>query len=221
MGKAMRVIDLDQWERREHFQFFQGRRNPCLAVTAPVSVENLTTYRKRCAGTKPRLSDCLYYAIMQSANSVPELRLRLVDLRPVEFDTVNAGFTYVPQGKSLHANCVAGYATDFARFAAALDAARAAADLRPTLTPAGAEGQGLIYMSNLPEVAFTALSNPWGDPWQDSVPRVVFGKIDPGLLTLPVALEVLHSFVDGRHVSLFCERLEAVLSEPEGVFSGV
>lgn len=215
----MRVIDIDQWERKEHFQFFQSRRNPCLSVTAPVSVENLLAFRKRCAGTKPRLSDCLYYAIMQSANSVPELRLRLVDLRPVEFATVDAGFTYVPQGASLHANCVAGYDADFPRFVAAVEAARAAADVRPTLTPAGAEGQGLIYMSNLPDVAFTALSNPWGDPWLDSVPRVVFGQIDPESLTLPVALEVLHSFVDGRHVSLFYERLETVLGEPEGVFS--
>ena len=215
----MRYIDIDQWERKQHFQFFQCRRNPCLAVTAPVSVENLIAFRQRCPAPKPRLSDCLYYAIMKSANSVPELRLRLVDLRPVEFATVNAGFTYVPTGKSLHANCVAGYDGDFSRFAAAVQAARDAADASPTLTPAGGESQGLIYMSNLPDVAFTAISNPWGDPWQDSVPRVVFGKIDADALTLPVALEVLHSFVDGRHVALFFERLAAVLGEPEGVFS--
>ena len=217
----MRHIDIDQWERKEHFQFFQSRRNPCLSVVAPVSVENLLAFRKHLSPTaKPRLSDCLYSAIMQSANSVPELRLRLVDLRPVEYATVNAGFTYVPQGKTLHANCVAGYDADFSRFVAAMQAAREAADASPTLTPAGGESQGLVYMSNLSDVAFTAIANPWGDPWQDSVPRVVFGRIDRGALTLPVALEVLHSFVDGRHVSLFFQGLEAILGEPERAFSG-
>lgn len=219
VGRTVRHIAIDQWERKEHFQFFQCRRNPCMSVTAPVSVENLLAFRNRCLAAKPRLSDCLYYAIMHSANSVPELRLRLVDLRPVEFATVNAAFTYRPKGKSLHANCVAGYDADFSRFVAAMQTAREAADASPTLTPAGGESQGLIYMSNLPDVAFTAVSNPWGDPWQDSVPRVVFGKIDKVALTLPVALEVLHSFVDGRHMGLFFERLEALLGDAERAFA--
>ncbi|MFP5258368.1 MAG: hypothetical protein ACLGQH_05025, partial [Acidobacteriota bacterium] len=70
-------------------------------------------------------------------------------------------------------------------------------------------------MSNLPDVAFTAVSNPWGDPWQDSVPRVIFGKIDARLATMPVALEALHSFVDGRHVGAFFGHLEATLADPE------
>ena len=215
----MRSIDIEQWDRKQHFLFFQSRRNPCLAVTAQVSVENIILYRNQCKEKRPKLSDCLYYAIMKSVNSVPELRLRLVDLRPVEFATVDAGFTYVPQGGKLHCNCVAAYDASFAVFAQTLQAARDAADAHPTLTPPGAEGQGLVYMSNLPDVAFTAVSNPWGDPWQDSVPRVVFGKIDTRLLTLPVALEVLHSFVDGKHVGLFFARLEAVLGDPEAAFS--
>jgi chloramphenicol O-acetyltransferase type A len=52
------------------------------------------------------------------------------------------------------------------------------------------------------------------------VPRVAFGKIDPSRLTMPVALEALHSFVDGRHVGDFFGGIEAVLAEPEGMFGG-
>jgi len=216
----MRYIDIDTWDRKQHFMFFQPRRNPCMGVTSQVSVENLASFRTKCGEARPRLSDCLYYAIMKSVNSVPELRLRLVDLRPVAFDAVDAGFTYLPQGGTLHCNCVAAYDASFALFAQRLQQARTAADAAPTLTPPGAESQGLVYMSNLPDVAFTALSNPWGDPWQDSVPRVAFGKIDARLMTMPVALEALHSFVDGKHVGLFFEHLQAVLGEPERAFSG-
>jgi chloramphenicol O-acetyltransferase type A len=216
----MKPIDTSTWPRREHFAFFQSRQNPRLAVTASVCVENLMRFRQQCGDNKPRLSDCLYYAIMQSANAVPELRLRLVDLHPVEFERLDAGFTYVPKGRSLHCNCVCASHESFTLFAQAMEAARQAADAAPTLTPAGAEGQGLIYMSNVPNVAFTAVSNPWGDPWQDSVPRVVFGKIDPRQMTMPVALEALHSFVDGRHVGAFFEGLEQILADPERAFMG-
>lgn len=214
----MKPIDLSTWTRREHFAFFQSRRNPCLAVTAPVCVENLLRYREQCGEARPRLSDCVYYAVMRSANAVPELRQRLVDLRPVEFAQVDAAFTYQPKGRELHANCVAAYDASFARFRQTMEASRQAADAAPTLTPPGGESQGLIYMTNLPDMAFTALSNPWDDPWRDSVPRVAFGKIDPRRLTMPVALEALHSFVDGRHAGAFFAGLEAVLADPDEAF---
>ena len=216
----MKLIDLNTWTRREHFAFFQSRRNPCLAVTAPVCVEHLLRYRRECGEARPRLSDCVYYAVMHSANAVPELRQRLVDLNPVEFAQVDAAFTYQPKGRELHANCVAAYDASFARFRQTMEASRQTADAAPTLTPPGGESQGLIYMTNLPDVAFTALSNPWDDPWRDSVPRVAFGKIDPDRMTMPVALEALHSFVDGRHVGEFFGGIEAVLAEPERVFGG-
>jgi chloramphenicol O-acetyltransferase type A len=217
----MKLIDLNTWPRREHFAFFQSRQNPRLAVTAPVSVEQLLRFRRECGENRPRLSDCVYYAIMRSANAVPELRQRLVDLQPVEFARADAGFTYQPKGRDLHANCVAVFDASFARFRQTMDEARQTADAAPTLTPPGGDSQGLVYMSNVPDVAFTAVSNPWGDPWQDSVPRVVFGKLDPQRMTMPVALEALHSFVDGRHAGAFFGRLEAVLGEPEKAFAVV
>ena len=214
----MKLIDLNTWTRREHFAFFQSRRNPCMAVTATVCVESLLRFRRQCGQDRPRLSDCVYYAVMRSANAVPELRQRLVDLSPVEFVQVDAAFTYQPKGRELHANCVAAYDISFTRFRQTMDASRQAADAAPTLTPPGGESQGLIYMTNLPGVAFTALSNPWDDPWRDSVPRVAFGKIDPSRLTMPVALEALHSFVDGRHAGAFFAGLETVLADPEEAF---
>ena len=213
----MRPIDLDTWDRREHFRFFQERRNPCLAITVRVDAGRLLDHR-RGLDRPGRLSDRLAYCAARAANHVPEFRQRLVDLRPVEFEQVDAGFTYVPRGRTLHANCVAAYDPDFAVFSARVQAARELADAAPTLTPAGAEGQGLIYVTVAPWLAFTAFSNPWGDPWTDSVPRVAFGRIDPDSRRLPVAIEALHSFIDGRHMAAFVDGLSALLDDPAGTF---
>lgn len=218
-SKPVKYIDIDSWDRKEHFDFFQANRNPCLCITAHVDVKEVLEFRKRQALQRPRFTDCVYYSIMKSANAIPEFRMRIVDRRPVEFGRIHAGFTYVSKESRLHSNCVAQFDDSFALFSQAIQSARDAADLAPTLTPAGGESQALVYMSCLPSVSFTAFSNPWDDPWTDTVPRIAFGKAAPDTNTMPVSIEALHSFIDGTHIASFLGCLEAILNDPRTSFS--
>lgn len=215
----MHPIDVASWPRKAHFEFFQNRKNPCLSVTAPVDAGNLLRSRAAQGPAKPRFTDCIYHAIMTGVNAIPEFRMRLVDKKPVMFPTVDAAFTYIPVGGELHANCIAAYAPDFPVFRRNVQAARDAADAAPTLAPEGCASRGLVYLTCLPDIAFTALTNPWDDPWTDSVPRIAVGKADPGTGTMPVAVEALHSFIDGKHVTEFLSRLAAILARPEASFT--
>ncbi|MHC1712306.1 MAG: CatA-like O-acetyltransferase [Solidesulfovibrio sp.] len=210
----MKRIEVSQWDRRDHFEFFQERRNPCLCISSGVNVENLTQYRQ---GNPVRFTDCVYYAAMLAANAVKELRYRLVNRSPVEFSRVNAAFTYVPSGRELHSNCVASFDKVFSIFQENIQCSRNAADINPTLTPEGGESQGLVYMTCLPTVFFTSLTNPWGDPWVDTVPRVAFGKVNDEKM-MPISVEALHSFVDGKHVGEFLESVQEIVANPQYYF---
>lgn len=207
-------IDVDSWDRKEHFFFFQNRESPRLAVTAHVSVSNVLRCRSEEAHAR-RFTDYLYFATMKVVHEIKEFRYRLVGRRPVEFPRIDAGFTYMPTGRCLHANCHAVFKERFEDFGKEIDAARRQADAAPTLSPKGSEGQGLVYLSCIRTIAFTSLTNPWGDPWEDSVPRIIFGKYCPDTYLMPVSVEVLHSFIDGIHLGMFFERLQSVLDEPE------
>ncbi|MGE4552654.1 MAG: CatA-like O-acetyltransferase [Desulfovibrionaceae bacterium] len=220
----MHVIDLETWERREHFAMFQGERSCNYGVTVPVEATALLARRRerKAAGRPVPLSACLYYALTRAANAVPELRTRLVDRRPVQFDRVDAAFTHIPPGRSLHANVLAAYDDDFAAFAANVAAAEAAVAAAPTLFPPGAQRQDLIYLTIVPWFSFTDLVSPWGDCWTDSVPRLSVGRAaDDGRLGpagrsfLPVTLEALHSLADGIHLAAFYDRLQELLDAPE------
>jgi len=145
--------------------------------------------------------------------------MRIVDRRPVEFDRIHSGFTYVSKGSRLHCNCVAEFDDSFSLFSKAIQSARDAADQAPTLTPSGGESQALVYMSCLPSVSFTAFSNPWDDPWTDTVPRIAFGKVDPDSKKMPVSIEALHSFIDGTHIASFLSCMQRILSDPGTSFS--
>ena len=209
----MKYLD-DSWERNEHFSFFQSRRNPCFSFSFPVNTNNLYRFKQQ---NRARLTDCLYFATLLAANRIDAFRQRIVNLRPVEFERIDAAFTYIPDGKSVHCNCFAKFDRKFSVFSNNISAARATADQNPTLCPVGGDAQSLVYFSCLPDIPILAATNPWGDPWIDSVPRFLFGKKDAaGNITL--AIEALHSFIDGIHLSAFYKLLTQVMESPQEYF---
>lgn len=209
----MKYFD-ETWERKEHFTFFQSRCNPCINISFRVNAKNLYIYRK---SNEVRFTDCIYFAAMLAVNDVSGFRQRIVDLRPVEFERIDAAFTYIPKGRSLHCNCVAKFDNNFSVFSNNISAARASADQHPTLCPVGGEVQSLIYFSCLPDIPILSATNPWGDPWVDSVPRILFGKMDSGNIT--VSIEALHSFIDGIHLAEFYKLFTQILESPQEYFS--
>ncbi|NDY57850.1 chloramphenicol acetyltransferase [Desulfovibrio sulfodismutans] len=215
----IRSIDMDTWPRKAHFAFFQNRKNPCLSLTFPVNVAGLLRFRAAQGETKRRFTDYVYHAVMASVNAIPEFCMRLVDKKPVLFSKVDSAFTYIPKGRDLHANCIAAYDAAFSTFSRNIQAARDAADASPTLAPEGCDSQGLVYLTCLPDIPFTAVANPWDDPWTDSVPRIAMGMVDPAAGTMPVSVEALHSFVDGRHIAAFLKGLSGILETPESSFA--
>jgi chloramphenicol O-acetyltransferase type A len=210
----MKYLD-DAWERKEHFAFFQSRKNPCASVTFLVNAQRLFLFKDQ---NRFRLTDCLYFAALLAANSIDGFKQRIVNLRPVEFDTVDAAFTYIPHGRTFHCNCVSKFDLRFVAFSSNISTARALADSKPTLSPDGGDVQSLIYFSCLPYLPVLSVTNPWGDPWTDSVPRIIFGKKNASG-DIPVSIEALHSFIDGVHLSAFYSSFRSILENPEKSFS--
>ena len=69
-----------------------------------------------------------------------------------------------------------------------------------------AERQNLIYISSLPWLDLTALSNERHFDPDDAIPRVAWGKFvddGSGRKELGMSLEVNHRFIDGCHISQF------------------
>ena len=206
----MKYLD-DSWERNEHFSFFQSRKNPCFSVSFSANVTHLYALKQQ---NSFRFTDCIYFASMLAVNGVAGFRQRIVNLRPVEFESIDAAFTYIPKGRSLHCNCVAKFDNQFSIFSSNISAARAIADQNPTLCPAGGDAQSLIYFSSVPEIPILSATNPWGDPWVDSVPRFLFGKMDcSGNIT--VSIEALHSFIDGIHLTEFYKLFTKIIDSPQ------
>lgn len=217
---VMRKLDVASWERHEHFTFFQNSKSCQYGMTIQQDVTELCNFRKKIktSGKSIRFSDALYFFAMKSVNAIPEFRTRIVDRTPVIFDKVHPAFTYIPKGRTLHANCLAKYADNYAEQAKNIEISRQNTDKNPTLTPENGEKQNLIYFSITVGIPFTSASNPWGDCNVDSVPRILFGQItesEAGKKIMPISIELLHSLADGKHIAEFLRLFGEMCSNPE------
>ncbi|NDV28734.1 chloramphenicol acetyltransferase [Desulfovibrio sp. JC010] len=214
----MELLDLETWERAEHYNFFGHMQNSQYGFTVQQDVTELCAYRKDQIGcsVKIRFSSMLYYLATRAANEIPEFRTRRIDGKPVIFDVIHPAFTYIPKGRNLHANCLCRLGNDFCDTAANIEAARDAADANPTLTPAGGDKQNLFYFSIVSGVEFTSASNPWGDS-ADTAPRILFGNItenESGRKIMSISIEARHEFMDGKHFGEFFSKFDAMCKKP-------
>ena len=81
------IIDIENWERKENFNFFRHFQNPQLSITSEVE----------CGGAKQRAKAAgqsfflhYLYAVLRAANEIPEFRYRIdTEGRVVLYDTID------------------------------------------------------------------------------------------------------------------------------------
>jgi chloramphenicol O-acetyltransferase len=83
-------IDMENYPRKSHFEYFGSLAYPYVGFTANVDVTNPIRFAKEKGGSSFL---AILYVTIKAANAVPQLRQRVVDGRIVEFDYCNAGYT--------------------------------------------------------------------------------------------------------------------------------
>lgn len=207
----MKTIDLETWERKQVYRFFRGFERPHFSLCAEVDCERLLSELKP-AGVRP--FNAVLWCLLAAANAVPELRQRLRGEEVVEHERVHPSVT-VATDEGGFAFCHLEFDPDWARFDARCREAFEAA--RETGAIADAAGDHWLYLSCLPWVAFSSMSNPVRDK-DDCVPRITWGRFvrREGRWKVPVAVQVHHALVDGRHLGRFYAEVERRLAELPG-----
>ena len=196
----MKIIDLENYPRRSHFEFFNAMAYPYVGLTANVDVTNILAAVKKYGGSA--FLGYLWVAA-NAANSVPEFRQRIVDDKIVEFDHCNAGFTVALEDKTF-CNCYTESRMTIEEFFVDAKQRQEEAKKHPGFVNPDEDETGLFFCSCIPWLAFTQCIQPAPIP-ADSNPRIVFGKyIKEGDRTMmPMHIQCNHALVDGYHLSEF------------------
>ena len=212
------IIDIEQWERKEQFQFFKNYDNPFFGLTADVEVSKLLEYTQ--ARGHSFFAAYLYISQLQ-VNKIKEFRYRIVDDRVVDYAKISAGSTVLKENE-VFTFCYFDYLTSFKAFEAhvleQIDNCRQPESLLDDQDHNLAQ----VHYSVIPWVHFRGLSHPRNHVIGDSIPKIVFGKYtsSQGLKNMPISVEAHHSLMDGFHMGQYFEGFQSCANLPENFLEG-
>ena len=205
-----RIIDLETYPRRSHFEYFGAMAYPYVGLTANVDVTNLIRYAKEHGGST---FHAVLWAAIKAANEIPEMRQRIVDRQIVEFDHCNAGYTVAREDHTF-CNCDVETRMSLDKFFVDARRRQEEAIQHAGFVNPDEDEVGQIFTSCMPWVAFTQVVQPVPCPG-DCNPRIVFGKYiqEKGKTLMPLHIQCNHALVDGYHISEFFRIFQQINDE--------
>lgn len=207
----MKIIDIENWNRKEHFHFFSHMASPYFGFTTEVECSRMYEYAKDLGHS---FFAAYMHASMAAVNRVDELKMRILDGQVVLYDTVHAGTT-IGRADGTFGFAYIPFSEDFHTFNEVLqqeiEEVRNSTGLRMNN---GELGKDLIRHSTIPWNSFSALLHPTPLDKTESVPKITFGKfsIRDQRKFLPVSVEAHHGLADGVHLSNYFGEFQELLN---------
>jgi chloramphenicol O-acetyltransferase type A len=204
----VKQIDLNTWNRKQHFNHFNGLVDSSFAVTVPFNVTKAYQFSKasNLSFFAKYLHDC-----MKAINAVENLRYRIIDNKIVEYDVIHASATLMRKDKTFGFSFI-DFNKDLQEFIKNFEAEKERIQNSTDLFPPK-NSIDCIYCSAMPWLNFIAHKEPFSGS-NDSVPKVAFSKVEQlnNDLIMNVSINVNHALVDGYHVSLFAQKFQEYLN---------
>ncbi|WP_372744791.1 CatA-like O-acetyltransferase [Lutibacter sp.] len=212
-GVTMKEFSVENWKRKEQFEFFKDYEDPFFNITVNLEVTKLYNF---CKKNKLSFSLACIYVALKSINEIPEFKLRINNNKVYIFDEVNIGSTVLNEDNTF-SFCNFPIKPTIFEFDTSGEKVMEAHKKGVTL---GAQENelGIIHCSTLPWFTFTSVKHARkGDEKNKGIPKIVFG----GLFTendqrkIPFSVEVHHALLDGFHVSQLIAKMKSFIDELE------
>lgn len=202
-------LDLENWPRKQHFEFFKQFEEPYFGVTANVDV-TLAFEHSKAAGIT--LFIYYLYQSLAAANMIEPFRYRIEEDSVVVYDAVHGSAT-INRPNGTFGFSYINYDQSFIKFLEGaeqeIERVQSSTDLMPSQS-----SQNVIHFSALPWINFTSISHARMFSFKESVPKISFGRITDveGQKIMPVSVHVHHALMDGMHVGQYLQCFQDLLN---------
>jgi chloramphenicol O-acetyltransferase type A len=209
----MKKIKFEDKHRQDHFDFFNGMNHPHFNLTSNVEVTKLIPFIKK---NKLPMTFCIVYLISKTANEIPEFKQRIRDKAVVEHRLVNPSFTVKTEKADVFSFCTVPYVDNPKSFIKKAEEVNELMLTNPSIKDEPGRDD-YLFLSAIPWVSFTGIQHAMSYHPGDSVPRITWGKYfeQNEKLYMPLAIQVHHALVDGRHVGQYYTLFETMTQNPE------
>lgn len=203
-------IDLSQYARRQHFEYFTSLQYPYVGVTNPVDVTGLLRF---CREHSYSFYLTFLHAAALAADSVPQLRQRIHEGGIIEYDRCPTSHTEMTES-GVYCYCTLHHDIPLPQYIRYAEQTRAQCRLNASIEEDD-DVQSMYFISTLPWLHYSALIQPVAGG-EESNPRITWGKYEEdhrGRLQMPVTLLAHHALVDGIHIAAFYQHLDRQIQE--------
>lgn len=205
----MKIIDLDNWKRKEHFNYFSALDDPYWSIVTELDCTR-TRQNARAAGQSFFLS-YLHKALLATLE-VEQMRYRVAEGQVVCYDQLHASATILREDETFGC-CFIEFKQNFDEFCSEGKKQIELIRRRSGMCLEQDYQLDQIHFSSIPWTSFSGLTYARSLKPQDTVPKITFGAVSEkdGKTTFPVAIQVHHGLVDGLHVARYLEALQKLL----------
>lgn len=207
-----RIIDIQNWKRKEHYNFFKEFDEPYLGVVTEIDCTR--AYDKNNWAGESFFLYYLHRATM-AANEIEEFRYRMEDDQVVCYDKIHASSTIGRDDETFGYSFIE-FSTDYEQFKRSakkeIDEVRNSTGLR-----LNDDGKRIdtIHFTALPWMKISGLSHPRNYKYNDSVPKISFGSYFETKYgkNMSVAVHANHALMDGYHVAKFIKLFQDLMND--------
>ncbi|WP_299554361.1 CatA-like O-acetyltransferase [Seonamhaeicola sp.] len=204
----MKVIDINSWNRKAHYEHFCSLKDPYFAITIPFDVTKAYNFSKKNGVSffAKYLHNC-----MQAINAVENLKYRIENNNVVEYEVIHASATIMREDNTYGFSFI-DFDEDLNVFIKNIEAEKKRIQNSVDLFPPK-NGLDCIHCSAMPWLHYTGHKEPVSGV-MDSVPKLSFSKAAKigDELSMNVSISVNHALVDGYHIGLFSKKFQQYLN---------
>ena len=215
----MKEIDIKKWNRAKTYEWFKTFSNSTYSMNVKMDVTKLLKHTKE---NKESFFIDLLYIVLKALNSIDEMRMRLIDGKPVIYDDINPAFTVMTELGTFenvrYKNCK-DFKTFYKISEENIENAKKESEIKKeNYNPQDCYNE--YYITCVPWVDFTQFTHPIPDDSSSQcIPRICWGKYikKDEKYELTLNITVSHIFVDGYPLSRAFNLIQELLDNVEEI----
>lgn len=205
------LLDLENWNRKEHFEHFSRMEEPFFGVT--VEIDCTKAYK---TAKELNASFFIFYLhkTLTAVNSVENFKYRISEGKIYSNDRIDASAT-IGREDGTFGFSLMEYNPDFRIFEKNVLAEIERIQNTTGLFTRSFDDDNLIHFSAIPWINFTSLTHARSFTFPDSCPKISFGKMitsETGKRTIAMSVHVHHGLMDGMHVGRFVDNFQEAMN---------
>ena len=206
------LLDLENWNRKEHFLFFKQMEEPFFGITTTIDCTKAYSVAKK-LGT----SFFAYYMhkTIVAVNTIEPFRYRIINDAIYIFDTIDVSATIMREDNTFGFSLIE-YSPDYEVFAKNTSEEIQRIQNTSGLFTREFPNNNLIHFSAVPWINFSSLSHARSFTFPDSCPKISFGKMMIGnddKRTMSMSIHVHHGLMDGYHLGQFVDCFQELMNQ--------